>query len=108
MQTESMNKSSEIVVGPYWRRIKTKMVCWLLACEERTLRRWEKEFGDPFAPVRRTKKGNIYWLGQARIMASVMDGREKPENGAAIWLRMQQNDVDETYRDAGDKTRGRK
>ena len=87
-------------------RVKTKVVCRVLSCDEKTLRNWEKKCPRLFSPVFRQKNGNIYRPKQVRIMADVMDGLIDPEQGAELWERTQAVNTDDIYRDAGDKSRG--
>lgn len=87
-------------------RVKTKVVCWMLSCDESTLRDWKKKCPRLFSPVRSQKNGNIYRLKQVKIMADVMDGTRTPEDGAELWERTKAVDENDIYRDAGDKSRG--
>ena len=93
------------MVDDYLLRVKTKVVCRVLSCDEKTLRNWEKVCPRLFSPVLRQKNGNIYRPKQVRIMADVMDGLMDPETGAELWERTQAVNTDDIYRDAGDKTR---
>lgn len=89
-------------------RIKTRAVCKILSCDEKTLRNWEKICPGLFSPVLRQRNGNIYRPKQIRIMADVMDKLIPPEVGLELWERTKAVDEDAIYRDAGDKTRGSK
>lgn len=68
-------------------RLKTKDVCLILSCNEKTLRNWEKVCPKLFCPVLRQKNGNVYRPKQVRIMAEVMDDLMEPETGAELWER---------------------
>lgn len=87
-------------------RVKTKVVCRVLSCDEKTLRNWEKVCPRLFCPVLRQKNGNIYRPKQVRIMADVMDGLMDADTGAELWERTLAVNADDIYRDAGDRSRG--